>query len=359
MTIDEELALSYYKEIGELNKDHEVYLVKNILTSRLYVKKLLSVYNAAVNRQLIHHPVDNTPRIYEAVEDEGKLVVIEEYINGTSLRDFLAKGPVSEPEAVSITIKLCEIVQDLHRCEPPIIHRDIKPSNIILMDDGSVKLLDMNAAKQYLGEEEQDTQLIGTEGFAAPEQYGFGSSTIQTDMYAIGVLMAVLVRGSFSRPTLTDSPYDKIIEKCTRMDPGNRYRSVREIINALQLIQHRGSEKAPKDRYIRWLPPGFRSLRPGRIIVSLALYSFLFAVGADLTVANPVSPVENTLNKVFFILCCLAAVFTIGNYLDVWDKLGISRIKHKWLQMAAAVFGGAVAFFLVFIVFIIIETTLR
>ena len=137
MTIDEELALSYYKEISDLNKGHEVYLVKNIQTSRLYVKKVLSVYNADVYRYLIHHPVENTPRIYEAVEDNGKLIVIEEYINGTSLRDYLAKGPVPETEAVSITIKLCKIVQDLHRCVPPIVHRDIKPSNIILMTDQS------------------------------------------------------------------------------------------------------------------------------------------------------------------------------------------------------------------------------
>lgn len=359
MTIDEELALSYYKEISDLNKGHEVYLVKNIQTSRLYVKKVLSVYNADVYRYLIHHPVENTPRIYEAVEDKGKLIVIEEYINGTSLRDYLAKGPVPEAEAVSITIKLCKIVQDLHQCVPPIVHRDIKPSNIILMDDGSVRLLDMNAAKQYLGESEQDTQLIGTAGFAAPEQYGFGSSTIQTDMYAIGVLMAVLVYGSFSRHALTNSPYDRIVEKCTRIDPNDRFASVQDIINALHLVRSSEPEKAPKERFIRWLPPGFRTLKPGRIIVSLILYAFLIAVGTGLTVENPVSQLEIALNKLFFILCCLAAVFIIGNYMDVWDKLGISKIKNKWVQWLVAIAAGVAAFFLVFILFMVIETIMR
>ena len=359
MTIDEELALSYYKEISDLNKEHKVYLVKNIQTSRLYVKKVLSVYNLDVYRYLIRHPVKNTPRIYEAVEDNGKLIVIEEYINGTSLRDYLAKGTVSEAEAVSITIKLCEIVQDLHHCIPPIVHRDIKPSNIILMDDGSVRLLDMNAAKQYLGEAEQDTQLIGTAGFAAPEQYGFGSSTIQTDMYAIGVLMAVLVHGSFSRHALTDSPYDRIIEKCTRIDPGDRFISVRDILNALRLVRSSETGVKAKERFVRWLPPGFRTLKPGRIIVSLILYAFLVAVGMGLTVENPVSRLEITLNKLFFILCCLAAVFIIGNYMDVWDKIGIRKIKNKWLQWLAAIAAGVAAFFLVFILFMIVETIIR
>ena len=359
MTIEEELALSYYKEISELNKDHGVYLVKNIQTSRLYVKKVLSVYNADVYRYLMSHPVENIPRIYEAVEDNGKLIVIEEYINGTCLRDFLSPGPVDEATAVSITTMLCQIVMNLHRCVPPIIHRDIKPSNIIMMDDGTVRLLDMNAAKQYWGEAEQDTQLIGTAGFAAPEQYGFGSSSIQTDIYAIGVLMAVLTHGAFSRHALTNSPYDQIIEKCTRIDPGDRFLSVQDIINALQLIQGNGQQKEVPDRFIRWLPPGFRTLKPGRSILSLVLYGFLFAVGADLTVVNPVSQFDIVLNRVFFILCCLAAVFFIGNYMDVWDEVGISKIKNRTLQRAAAVAGGVASFFLVFTMFMIIESMLR
>lgn len=359
MTIDEELALSYYKEIGELNTEHGVYLVKNIQTSRLYVKKVLSVYNADVYRYLIEHPVPNTPQIYEAVEDDGLLTVIEEYINGTSLKDLLTKGPLTEAEAVDITIKLCKIVQDLHNCVPPIVHRDIKPSNIILMDDGTVKLLDMNAAKQYLGYAEQDTQLIGTAGFAAPEQYGFGSSTIQTDMYAVGVLMAYLVRGSFSRQNLSGSAYNRIIEKCTRIDPNARYTSVEDIIDALRVIQSSSEGKPKQGRFIRWLPPGLRTLKPIRVIVSLILYAMLIAVGAGITVNDPVSHVEIVLNRIFFVLSCLAATFVIGNYMDIWDAIGITKIKNKWMRWVVAVFAGAAAFVLMVLLLMIIETIVR
>ena len=351
MTIDEELALSFYKEMGELNRDHAVYLVKNIQTNRLYVKKELSVYHVDVYRYLIGHPVGHTPRIYEAIEDNGKLIVIEDYINGTSLQDKLAEGTVSEEEAVDITTRLCNIVQDLHNCVPPIIHRDIKPGNIILMDDGSVTLLDMNAAKPYLGMAEQDTQLIGTAGFAAPEQYGFGSSTIRTDIYAIGVLMAVLLHGSFSRLALTDSPYDRIIEQCTRIDPDDRYASVSDILSTLQLLD---SSSSGKGRFIRWLPPGFRTLNPGKMLVSLVLYAFLLFIGTGMTMDNAVTRKEIFLSRVCFLLCCMTAILFIGNYMDVWDKVGITRIKYRWLQWAVAIVGGAVFFLLVLILLMII-----
>ena len=358
MTIEEELTLSYYQEVSELNKEHGVTLVKNILTNRLYVKKTLSVYNAEVYRFLMRHPVDNTPRIYAAAEDDGRLIVIEEYISGASLREVLAQGPLSETEALEITTQLCDIVAELHACVPPIIHRDIKPGNILLTDDGTVKLLDMNAAKQYLGEAEQDTQLIGTAGYAAPEQYGFGSSTVQTDIYAIGVLMATLTRGSFSRRELTRSPYDRIIEKCTRIDPGERYPSVKHLARALEKLRS-GSGDAAKRRYVRWLPPGFRTLKLWRMLPSGLAYLFLLLVGSGLTVENPVSQAEIVLNRAAFLLSCLAAVFFFGNYLDVWDLVGITKIRIKWLRRAAAAVGAAVSFLLVVFLWTIAESYLR
>ncbi len=355
MTVDKELTLSYYREISELNKEHGVTLVKNIRTNRLYVKKILTVYSLDVYRYLIDHPVADTPRIQEAIEDNGKLIVIEEYLNGTSLQTRIAEGTLPEAEAAAVTEALCRIVRDLHACVPPIVHRDIKPSNIILTDDGTVKLLDMNAAKQVVGDAEQDTQLIGTAGFAAPEQYGFGSSTVQTDIYAIGVLMAYLKYGTFSRKSLSDCPYDRVIEKCTRLDPGARYADVTKLMEDLACLRAEEKAARPKGRYVRWLPPGFRTLKPVPVVLALILYAFVFAVGSDLGVENAVSQGEVVLNRVFFLLACLAAICVAGNYMDLWDAVGISRIKSRWLRWAAAVLGGAAAFLLVVILLLIIE----
>lgn len=79
---------------------------------------------------------------------------------------------------------------------PPIVHRDIKPSNIILTEDGRIVLIDLNAARLDDKNRSHDTQLIGTAGFAAPEQYGFAASSPRADLYAAGILMRMLLTGT-------------------------------------------------------------------------------------------------------------------------------------------------------------------
>lgn len=356
MTTEEELALSYYREIGQLNAEHGVALVQHSLTKRLYVRKILTVYNTEVYHCLMEHPVPNTPRVFEAVEDNDRLTVIEEYIDGTNLRDLVEQGSLPFEQALDIAEQLCRIVANLHGFIPPIIHRDIKPSNIILADDGTVKLLDMNAAKQVRYADEQDTQLIGTAGFAAPEQYGFGTSTAQTDIYAIGVLLATMVYGSFSRNSLGDSPYDRIVEKCTRMDPGDRYCTAYELLRDLNALRHTPSRIIGSSKYIRWLPPGFRSLKPLRMIVSLFLYVFLFFLGSTLPILNPISQADVILNRVFFILCCLATIFFLGNYMNIWEILGITKIRVKGLRHFVILLGAGLCFISLVIIMVIIES---
>ena len=76
---------------------------------------------------------------------------------------------------------------------PPIIHRDIKPSNIIITAYNRAVLLDFNAAIYYSCQSTEDTILLGTQGYASPEQYGFGSSSPQTDIYSMGILFRELL----------------------------------------------------------------------------------------------------------------------------------------------------------------------
>ena len=76
---------------------------------------------------------------------------------------------------------------------PAIIHRDIKPSNIIITAYNRAVLLDFNAAKYYSCQSTEDTVLLGTQGYASPEQYGFGSSSPQTDIYSMGILFRELL----------------------------------------------------------------------------------------------------------------------------------------------------------------------
>ena len=241
--LDHELPVSYYEEISQLNKEHRVSIVRHRETGKIYVKKVLSVYNPAVYSALQEHPVRQTPRIYALYENQNTLTVIEEYISGDSLEEVLEIcGSLPEQETIRIAIMLCRILEELHSFTPPLIHRDIKPSNILVTEDGEIVLLDMNAAKFMNTDKAADTRLLGTPGFAAPEQFGFGSSTTATDLYAVGVLMDMLLGGRPATPGL-----QKIISKCRELDPARRYQSASDLVRDLSALLRADSSVSQND----------------------------------------------------------------------------------------------------------------
>lgn len=227
--------MSDYKIISALNEEHKVYLVQSALSDKVYVQKILDVYNIRVYEYLYRNPVSGIPRIINYYEDGNQLVVIEEYISGTSLQEKIDNSDLSVSDIRSYMIMLCNILEALHSMTPPIIHRDIKPSNIIITSYNYAMLLDFNAAKQFSGQHESDTVLIGTPGYAAPEQYGFGSSSPKTDIYSLGIVLREML-GSI---TLTSDiapilhRLNLIADRCTQMTPAARYQSVAELKNAV------------------------------------------------------------------------------------------------------------------------------
>ena len=226
---DTKLPVSYYKRIGVLNEEHGVYIVQHRENGKVFIEKVLRVYDPGVYEQLFRHPVRGIPRIYAMYEESGTLTVIEEYISGETLEEILSIcGRLPEEDVIDCTVKLCDILSSLHSQDPMIIHRDIKPSNVILTEDGRVVLLALNAARKAAGPKERDTRLLGTKGYAAPEQYGFGSSAPQTDIYAAGVLMRSLLLDETPSGKLRD-----VIAKCLEMNPKDRYSSALQLKNAL------------------------------------------------------------------------------------------------------------------------------
>lgn len=233
LTEEEILALSCYQEVKWLDEEGKVSLVKDPAVEHLFVKKILETFDAEVIRQLKDHPIDGMPRIVESFESNRYLIVIEEYIAGRTLEEVLAKGPLDSVLVRQVMQKLCAIVRQLHALTPAIIHRDIKPSNIILTEEGKIYLLDVDAAKNYSADEREDTVLLGTREYAAPEQYGFGASSVRTDIYAMGVLMNVLLTGKVPKEGMAEGELKEIILKCIRLDPMERYASIEELLEKL------------------------------------------------------------------------------------------------------------------------------
>ena len=196
-------------------------LVMDLSSDQIYYKKVLSVYSIPVFSWIKEHTHPNIPRISAFWQQDDKLVVIEEQINGKTLEQLLEEGRLPFEEKKRILLAVCDALSFLHGAQPPIIHRDLKASNIMVTNDGAVKLIDYDAAKIFIKDAKRDTVLIGTQGVAAPEQYGFGASDARTDIYALGKLI--------ERMFPDDAAAAGIVDKATRMEPADRYANVAQV----------------------------------------------------------------------------------------------------------------------------------
>ncbi|MDD2902410.1 MAG: protein kinase [Syntrophales bacterium] len=186
------------KKLGQGNFG-EVWLVldtEEIGPRRQYVAKI--PFDKAANRkfrkeaaicqQLSPHP--GVVNLVGTLEDDGKLALIQEYVEGKTLGDMLG-SEVPRPLVERIVLQLIEVVAHAHRHR--IMHRDIKPNNIIIQPDGVLKLLDFGAAK-ILKDKDISATVVGSRPFMAPEQI-MGESERRSDIWAIGVLMYLLYTG--------------------------------------------------------------------------------------------------------------------------------------------------------------------
>lgn len=323
MDYTKRLALSYYKKVAVINEPHQIYLVQHQSSGKFFVEKILDVFNIDVYETLQAHPILGTPQIIDFCENENKLTLIEEYIPGISLQEKMDSHALTAESIAHYGINLCEIIHRLHSMNPPIIHRDIKPSNIILTGYDNVVLLDFNAAKFFSEKSQSDTVLLGTHGYAAPEQYGFGASSVQTDIYSIGVLLKELVT---SMPTQCHL-FDKIIKRCTQMKPSDRYHSVSELQNDLQKI-HPFIHSLKATSNISYLPPGYRSHTPWKMLLASICYLLIFYLCLTLEVEN-VSGIGIWINRIFCLAMMLSIVFGCFNYLDVQRFLPLCKHPNR------------------------------
>lgn len=357
MDISSRLSISFYKTIAVVSEEHKIYIVQQIQTRKIYVKKILTVYNKKIYEFLQNNPVPHTPKIYEIFEENSELVIIEEYISGDTLEQLLENNVKFHSEKIrDIIIRLCVILSELHHCHPPIIHRDIKPSNIILTPSGEVYLLDFNAAKYHSDTKSEDTTLLGTKGYAAPEQYGFGVSTVQTDIYAVGMLINTLVTGSFSQEINCNNEFSPIIAKCTRLQASDRYKDVDAIIH---LLKKNDSEtnKSQSDlpSWVTYLPPGFQRLSPLNMLFALVGYSFVFWLCLTLEVQGS-TPAGLIIERVFCLTMFLSIIFCSFNYRNVQSLFPPCRTKNKLLKVLSIILLDFLVFFSFMFIMILIET---
>lgn len=163
------------------------------------------------------------PKIFHVEETRTGVVLIEGFIDGANLAEIT----LPEKQVMVLMEELCEALVFLH--DQGILHRDIKPSNLLLAADGHIRLIDFDAAREEKPSSDSDTRLLGTKGYAPPEQYGFAQTDTRADIYAVGVTMKQLLGKRAEK-----RPYRHILHKCTEFAPKRRYQTAGALLRALK-----------------------------------------------------------------------------------------------------------------------------
>jgi len=204
-------------------------LLKHRESGRRYVLRSYKG-NGEVYKKLLSVNSVYLPRIYEATEKDGQTLVLEEYISGDTLHEMLRGALFLPSETRTIVKDICNALYILHGLGA--VHRDIKPENVILRSGGAV-LIDFDASRLYKPESDTDTKVLGTTGYAAPEQFGFGQTDARSDIYSLGVLINIMLTGKFPSQQLAGGSLGRVVRRCTQTSPAQRYQNVVQLMEAL------------------------------------------------------------------------------------------------------------------------------
>ncbi|MCM1498059.1 MAG: protein kinase [Clostridium sp.] len=235
------------------------YMVADWQTDEKYLLKIRKCEDGRnvleVEHQKIQELAEAFPEDYEPSRywKENELeYLLKFYIQGMDLETYQERnGVLDAAEILRIGIEICQAAAKLHALEPPVVHRDIKPKNLIIDYRGNVHLIDFETARDYKENHTKDTVFFGTEGNAAPEQYGYSQSDVRTDVYGIGKVLEYLYDENAGRRIKDSGAYrriQKMIQKATAFDPAHRYQSVSGLQSALEKVMNRVGERRQAGR---------------------------------------------------------------------------------------------------------------
>lgn len=191
----------------------------------------------------LDHPA--LPRIVDIIDNGVTIYIVMDYIEGESLDKILLEyGAQPEEKVINWAMQIADALAYLHSQKPAIIYRDMKPANVMLKPEGNIKIIDFGIAREYKEQNLADTTVLGTKGYAPPEQYS-GQTDPRSDIFALGMTMHHLLTGIDPRngepyapvrqwnPELSEG-IEIIIDKCVEPAAENRYQSCADLIYDLE-----------------------------------------------------------------------------------------------------------------------------
>lgn len=286
--------------------------------------------------------------------------------------------------AVKIAIQIAQGLKCLHEHQPMIIYRDLKPENIMITLEGKVKLIDFDISRKYQTGKLRDTELLGTVGYAAPEQFGYFQTDNRTDIFAFGLVFNCMLTGDFSAHNLAKGKYEKLIQKCIALNPADRYQRMDEILKELlpeqqntvteiyfekkeysgqevyfgwkansgqevnsgrkayfgQRVYFEQENSSHDERGIRsWILPGFRTRTRWKMIVAGVSYLMIFLIGWMLDATSEVPDAYKTidlwLNRILLVISQFITIMLVFNYRGISKKIPFYRSKYRIIKIVS------------------------
>ncbi|MEW6313542.1 MAG: HDOD domain-containing protein [Pseudomonadota bacterium] len=274
--------ISRFNILGILGKGAQgtVYLAEDSHLQRQVAIKTMQIGGAAAKRGerirslldealiagKLQHP--NIVTLYDAGEEGGTPYLVFEYVEGIPLARMIAEnGPFEPPQAVEIAIQILDALAFAHHKQ--VVHRDIKPSNVIVMDNGTARVMDFGIAQHFTDAENGGEALAGTPTYMAPEYINSKTFRPGADIYAAGMVLYEMLAGKpavssvnllatinkvlnseFATPSeandAVDEKLNKIVLKALAKDPDDRYASAEQMSVALRLYLN-PEEDAPAE----------------------------------------------------------------------------------------------------------------
>ena len=258
------MSIVYLAMDKHLNKQWAVKEIRKKGNGKNYEIVVNSLLAEANMIKRLAHP--SLPRIVDIIDNGITIYIVMDYIEGESLDKILNEyGAQPEDLVVNWAKQLCDALSYLHSQKPPIIYRDMKPANVMLKPEGNIKIIDFGIAREYKEQNLADTTVLGTKGYAPPEQYS-GQTDPRSDIFALGMTMHHLLTGVDPRngepyapvrqwnPELSEG-IEIIIDRCVEPAAENRYQSCTDLLYDLEhpeLIT-KGFKKAQRRKLISFI----------------------------------------------------------------------------------------------------------
>lgn len=184
-------------------------------------------------------------RVKDRFEEDAARYLVMEHVSGSDLRTLVERrGHRDERNVVRWAIEIAQVVNFLHKQDPPVLHRDLTPDNLMEDEEGQIKLIDFGAAHQFM--EGVTGTLIGKQCYIAPEQLR-GAPSVRSDIYSFGCTLSFLLTGNdptaLKQCELVDAPQAsaamvQLVKRCTEFEESSRYQSFDEVlVDLMQLSE--------------------------------------------------------------------------------------------------------------------------